>query len=114
MVRSARRARLEPWPGALAILRDAALCAAPQDEVRCMSRRAFFSLTAAAFGLTVRTAAAQTYPDRTVRVVVGFPAGGSVDIFARIVAQSLSEQLGHAFIIENRPGASGNIAAEAA
>jgi tripartite-type tricarboxylate transporter receptor subunit TctC len=79
-----------------------------------MSRRAFFSLTAAAFGLTVRTAAAQTYPDRTVRVVVGFPAGGSVDIFARIVAQSLSEQLGHAFIIENRPGASGNIAAEAA
>jgi tripartite-type tricarboxylate transporter receptor subunit TctC len=62
----------------------------------------------------VRNAAAQSYPDRPVRVVVGFPAGGSVDIFARLVAQSLSEQLGQPFVIENRPGASGNIATEAA
>ena len=48
-----------------------------------------------------------------MRVVVGFPAGGSVDIFVRIVAQSLSEQLGQPFVIENRPGASGNIGTEA-
>jgi tripartite-type tricarboxylate transporter receptor subunit TctC len=78
------------------------------------SRRAFLSLSVAALPATAPKAAAQSYPDRTVRVIVGFPAGGSVDIFARIVAQSLSEQFGQAVIIENRPGASGNIAAEAA
>jgi len=61
----------------------------------------------------VRRAAAQTWPDRPVRLVVGFPAGGSVDIFARIIAQSLSEQFGQPFVIENRPGASGNLATEA-
>ena len=59
----------------------------------------------AALPAFVRSAAAQTYPERPVRVVVGFPAGGSVDIFARLVAQSLSEQLGQPFVIENRPGA---------
>jgi tripartite-type tricarboxylate transporter receptor subunit TctC len=77
-----------------------------------LSRRHMLSLAAALPALT-RNAAAQSYPERPVRVVVGFPAGGSVDIFARLVAQSLSEQLGQAFVIENRPGASGNIAAEA-
>lgn len=78
------------------------------------SRRTFLSLAAAALPASARVTMAQTWPDRPVRVIVGFPAGGSVDIFARIVAQSLSEQVGQAFIIENRPGASGNIAAEAA
>src|SRR4051794_17180118 len=79
-----------------------------------LSRRAFLSLAAAALPASARVAAAQTWPDRPVRVIVGFPAGGSVDIFARIVAQSLSEQFGQPFVIENRAGASGNIAAEAA
>src|SRR5947199_1777917 len=78
------------------------------------TRRAFLSLAAAALPPTVCNAAAQTYPDRPVRVVVGFPAGGSVDIFARIIGQSLSEQFGQAFVLENRPGASGNIGTEAA
>src|SRR5437763_255164 len=78
-----------------------------------LSRRRILYLAAAALPALTRSAAAQTYPDRPVRVVVGFPAGGSVDIFARLVAQSLSEQLGQPFVIENRPGASGNIATEA-
>ena len=76
------------------------------------SRRAFLSLASAP--LLARIAAAQTWPERPVRVIVGFPAGGSVDIFARIIAQFLSEQFGQAFVIENRPGASGNIGTEAA
>ena len=119
MVRSARRARLEPWPGALGVLRDASLRSAPQDEDRCFlrrmkfSRRHVLSLAAAAVPALARGAAAQTYPDRPVRVVVGFPAGGSVDIFARLITQSLSEQFGQPFVIENRAGASGNIATEA-
>ncbi len=78
-----------------------------------VSRRDFLYLSAAALPALTRGAAAQAYPDRAVRVIVGFPAGGSVDIFARLVAQSLSEQLGQPFVIENRPGASGNIATEA-
>jgi len=78
-----------------------------------LSRRTLLALAGAPLLASPRNAAAQSYPDRPVRVVVGFPAGGSVDIFARIVAQSLSEQFGQQFVIENRPGASGNIATEA-
>jgi tripartite-type tricarboxylate transporter receptor subunit TctC len=76
-----------------------------------LSRRAVLTLAGAP--LLAHRAAAQTYPDRPVRLVVGFPAGGSVDIFARLIAQSLSEQFGQPFVIENRPGASGNLATEA-
>jgi len=79
-----------------------------------LSRRHFLTLAGTPLLASPRNAAAQSYPDRPVRVVVGFPAGGSVDIFARIVAQSLSEQFGQQFVIENRPGASGNIGTEAA
>jgi tripartite-type tricarboxylate transporter receptor subunit TctC len=56
---------------------------------------------------------AQTYPTRPVRLVVGFPAGGGTDIIARLIGQWLSERLAQPFIIENRPGASSNIATEA-
>ena len=78
-----------------------------------LSRRRLLALAGTPLLASPRIAAAESYPERPVRVVVGFPAGGSVDIFARIVAQSLSEQFGQQFVIENRPGASGNIATEA-
>ena len=60
-----------------------------------------------------RLARAQTYPTRPVRLIVGFDAGGAADILARLMGQWLSERLGQQFVIENRSGASGNIAAEA-
>ena len=55
---------------------------------------------------------AQNYPARPVRIVVGFQAGGAVDIAARTVGQKLSDALSQSIVIDNRPGASGNIAAE--
>jgi tripartite-type tricarboxylate transporter receptor subunit TctC len=60
-----------------------------------------------------RVARAQTYPTRPVRLVAGFPPGGAVDMVARLMGQWLSERLGTPFVIENRAGAGGNIAAEA-
>src|SRR5258708_6090847 len=59
----------------------------------------------------VATASAQNYPTRPVRVVVGFPAGGPTDAIARIVAQKLTDNLGHQFFVENIGGAGGNTAA---
>jgi tripartite-type tricarboxylate transporter receptor subunit TctC len=60
-----------------------------------------------------RFAHAQTYPARPVRLVVGFAAGGGSDIVARLIGQQLSARLGQQFVVENRTGAAGNIAAEA-
>lgn len=57
-------------------------------------------------------ARAQSWPAQPVRLVVGFAAGQAIDILARLIGQSLSEQLGQQFVIENKPGAGGNIAAE--
>src|SRR5262245_35285940 len=56
---------------------------------------------------------AQSYPTRPMRMIVGFAAGGGTDITARLMGQWLSERLGQQFVIENRPGASGNIGTEA-
>lgn len=56
---------------------------------------------------------AQSYPERTVRIIVGLPAGGPADLDARLIAQWLSERLGQQFIVENRPGAATNLATEA-
>src|SRR6266581_6523293 len=80
-----------------------------------LGRRTFLQLAAGAVALPAvsRIARAQTYPTRPVHVIVGFTAGNNIDIVARLIGQWLSERLGQPFIIDNRPGASGNIAAEA-
>ncbi len=78
------------------------------------SRRDFLHLAAAVAVLAThsRIAWAQAYPIRPVRIVAGFPPGGITDTYARLLAQWLSEHLGQQFIVENRPGAGGTLAAE--
>ena len=80
-----------------------------------LSRRRFLHLTASTAGLSfiVRFAWAQSYPARPVRLIVGAVPGSAPDVVARLVAQWLSERLGQPFVVENRNGASGNLAAEA-
>jgi tripartite-type tricarboxylate transporter receptor subunit TctC len=80
-----------------------------------LPRRRFLHVTAGAAALSAlsRMARAQTYPMRPVRIIVGFPAGGTNDIHARLIAEWLSRQFASSFVVENRPGATGNIATEA-
>jgi len=76
-----------------------------------MKRRAFLRLIAASATLPAvpRFACAQSYPTRPVHIVSGFAAGGGVDITARLIGQWLSQRLGQNFVVEDRPGADGNI-----
>src|SRR5665213_2643407 len=76
------------------------------------SRFCLAALLSLAGGVTASSAA--DYPNRPVRWVIGFSAGGPVDIVARIMAQALSEHFGQQFVVENRAGSGGNIATEAA
>jgi tripartite-type tricarboxylate transporter receptor subunit TctC len=80
-----------------------------------ISRRRFLhsATTAAALPALPRLATALDYPARPVRLLIGFNAGGTPDVVARLLGQWLSERIGQNFIIENRPGAGGNIATEA-
>src|SRR2546429_9622124 len=80
-----------------------------------LPRRQFLHLAAGAAALPAvsRFAWTQAYPSRPVRIIVGFAPGQAIDIVTRIIGQWLSERLGQQFIIENRPGAGGNIATEA-
>jgi tripartite-type tricarboxylate transporter receptor subunit TctC len=79
-----------------------------------LARRQILELAASAVALPAlsRLASAQSYPSRPVRMLVGYAAGSSADIFARLLGQWLSERLGQQFVIENRPGAGTNIATE--
>src|SRR5262252_912528 len=81
-----------------------------------LARREFLQLAAGAAVLPTlaRDASAQGYPTRPVRLILGFPAGGSTDLVARIMAAWLSERLGQSFVVENKPGAGTNLAAQAA
>ena len=80
-----------------------------------LPRRTFLHLAAGAAALPAasRVARAQAYPSQPARIIVGFPAGGANDTWARLVAQWLSERLGQQFIVENRVGAGGNLGTEA-
>jgi tripartite-type tricarboxylate transporter receptor subunit TctC len=80
-----------------------------------LPRRKFLHLAAGAAAMPAvsGSAWAQTYPSRPVHIVIGYPPGGPGDILSRLISQWLSERLGPAFVIENRPGAASNIATEA-
>ena len=78
-----------------------------------LRRRQFQKVAAGALALpAVSQVHAQAYPAQPVRLMVGFAAGQAIDILARMIGQSLSEQFSQQVIVENKPGAGGNIAAE--
>ena len=77
-----------------------------------LPRRTFLNLAAGAVVLPSGSAVAQIYPSRPIHLIVGFPPGGAADLIARLIGQSLSDRLGQQLIIENRVGASSNLATE--
>ena len=81
-----------------------------------LCRRKFLhaATAAAAVPMLSRAGWAQAYPSRPVRIIAGFPPGGSNDLYARLIAQWLSQRLGRQFFVENRSGAGGTLGAEAA
>ena len=78
-----------------------------------IQRRSFLQLASAAAALAPRLARGQSYPAHPVRLLVGFPAGGQVDIIARLTAQWLGHRLGQTIVVENKAGVGGSLGAEA-
>ena len=76
-------------------------------------RRLSLALAVLLAALAASSAHAQTYPNRPIRLIVPFAAGGAVDVLARLLGSKLSDQLGQPVIVENRPGAGGTLAADA-
>ena len=72
------------------------------------------SIAAAAFGVLAGAAGAADYPDKPIRLIVPWPPGGGTDVFARLIGQKMSEDWGKTVVVDNRPGAAGNIGAEIA
>ena len=68
-----------------------------------------FAAAVAATGAAAQQAAPEGFPNRTIRIIVPFPAGGPTDVMARLIGQKLSERLGQQFVVENIGGAGGNI-----
>src|SRR4051794_40071592 len=74
---------------------------------RLTRRTALAGLVASAAATSLR--AQPAWPDHTVKIIVPYPAGGSTDVLARLLAEELKQKFGQSFVIENRPGAGGNI-----
>lgn len=84
-----------------------------KSSFHVMRRRSLGLVAAAVLGAVAFPAAAGgAYPDKPIRLVVAFSAGGPTDIIARVIAKDMSSRLGQQIIVDNRPGAGGNIAAE--
>jgi tripartite-type tricarboxylate transporter receptor subunit TctC len=78
-----------------------------------IARRALLAVLAAALALSLHApAAAQSFPNRPITIVVPFPAGGPIDVLGRLIAQHLTNKFGHAAVVENRPGAGGTVGAK--
>jgi tripartite-type tricarboxylate transporter receptor subunit TctC len=86
-----------------------------REDAMKLRRRKFLHLASGALALPFasRLARAESYPTHPVRLIVGYPAGGQIDIIARLTAQWLGDRLGQSVVVENKPGAGGNLGAQA-
>ena len=78
-----------------------------------MNKRFFIATMAASLAVLALPAGAQTYPAKPIKIVVPFPAGGTSDVLARLIGQKMTESWGQAVVVENKPGSSGNLGADA-
>jgi tripartite-type tricarboxylate transporter receptor subunit TctC len=113
MRRSGGRAAARPWEGTMEMIRRAAIyVAAPLGLVRSLLILTGLVL-ATSLAVAESSAPPAKYPDKPIKMLVGFSAGGGTDVIARILAQKMTDGLGQSVLVENRPGASGLIAADA-